>query len=380
MGSRERVRGREPLSFYAQHDRDQGLVTLAADRGELPCLVKAQFATGRAMMLLNAAGVLPDGTAADMIHGLSPSAAFARFGHESDATPGNASFSFGASIIAPFTGRIAGIPISDPGEIETIVAGRPIRLRANGGDGCAIHGLILKKACSAVAVRADAKAAWAFAVIEAGDFDGRWPSRARLEITWRMSARSLSVRVVTVNVGCEPLPIGIGWHPYIAIPRAQRSDARLRVAASARLPVRDYQSMIPTGEVLTVAGTSFDMLALGGVRLGERSFDDCFVDLGRDKSAEVWAEVIDPAARLSVRVSSRTPQVRALQIYAPANNSFVAIEPNFAWPDPYGTQWGGRETGMVLLPPGHRIAYDAAITIFDTIGSVSSPEPGAPSS
>ena len=55
-------------------------------------------------------------------------------------------------------------------------------------------------------------------MIEAGDFQGHWPSRTRLEITARLAGGTFGFTVTASNTGTEDVPIGVGWHPYFSSP------------------------------------------------------------------------------------------------------------------------------------------------------------------
>ena len=80
------------------------------------------------------------------------------------------------------------------------------------------------------------------------------------------------------------------------------------------------------------------------------------------------AKVLDPAAGLGYRVTSTSPAVKAIQVYAPTDQAFVVVEPQFNLADPFGAQWGETDTGMVRLPPGGTVAYEARLEAF-TIGT-----------
>jgi galactose mutarotase-like enzyme len=56
--------------------------------------------------------------------------------------------------------------------------------------------------------------------------------------------------------------------------------------------------------------------------------------------------------------------VRAVQVFAPPDKPFVAIEPQFNLANPYGGEWAGRDTGMALLPPGGKAIYDVRVEPF----------------
>ena len=60
-----------------------------------------------------------------------------------------------------------------------------------------------------------------------------------------------------------------------------------------------------------------------------------------------------------------SPQISAIQTYAPPDRAFVVIEPQFNWANPYGGEWGsGRDTGMALLQPGEAVEYCVRLKLF----------------
>jgi galactose mutarotase-like enzyme len=120
--------------------------------------------------------------------------------------------------------------------------------------------------------------------------------------------------------------------------------------------------VLPTGEAEPVAGTDFDFRR--GKALGELYLDDCFLDLGRNENGEIEIDIADPAAGLLIRVTSPSPQVQAVQTYAPPDKPFVVVEPQFNLANPYGQEWRGRDTGMVTLQPGERTVYEASIELL----------------
>jgi galactose mutarotase-like enzyme len=164
------------------------------------------------------------------------------------------------------------------------------------------------------------------------------------------------------NAGHEPTPVGIGWHPYFALPSGDRRQARLRVPAEARAEVNDYDEVLPTGRLLPVAGAPYDFNA--GAPLDELYLDDCFTELQR-QNGEAVLEIADPAAKLGLRLASPSPAVKAFQVYAPADQSFVAAEPQFNLADPFGREWpNGVDTGMARLEPGASVTYEVRVSAF----------------
>jgi aldose 1-epimerase len=292
-----------------------------------------------------------------------------KFGHEPEDHFGNVSFSMGAAFLAPFANRIRGRFLESEQRIETKVLGQSVVLPANGGgkragaEHYAIHGLMLNTPVDYVTTSHAGNALKAH--LDAGDFDGRWLSSTDLEFTAVLEANALSVRVTATNVGAELLPIGLGWHPYFSLPSGLRQQARLWIPATNRLLVDDYVQVLPTGGIVPVAGTPYDFTQVNGVALGDLYLDDCFVSIEKSPARETVCDVIDPAAAYGLRITSTSPEVRAIQTFAPPEKAFVVIEPQFNWADPFGPEWGeGIDTGTVVLQPRQSVAYQARLELF----------------
>jgi aldose 1-epimerase len=175
--------------------------------------------------------------------------------------------------------------------------------------------------------------------------------------------------VTTKNVGKEVLPMAIGFHPYFAIPSGDRQQVRLHVPAELRAIVNNYDDVFPTGEIVPVKGTPYDFTASAGAPLGALFMDDCFTHLIRNAQGDAVIELTDPAAHYGVRIVAISPQIKAIQVYAPPDKDFVAIEPQFNLADPYNKKiWGKRDTGMVSLQPGQSVTWHIRLELFTPSG------------
>lgn len=321
--------------------------------GSGPSLTSAVFAPTRGMMLLQLKGFAPGIGEVELVACPDLDQALNRL------EDSNAAFAFGGAILAPFANRVTGDLAGD--FIETRVAGRKVRLPANWGGGgrrYAMHGLILgAEARDLVLTPSTAGASLVL------DDDDAWPSRLEFRIAWRLAEKALSLDVISTNTGPEETAVGVGWHPYLALPGGRREEARLHVPFTGRAAIDDYDSVLPTGEIEDVASTEMDFSNLEGRVLGGTYLDDCFVRLRRDSQGAARAWVLDPKAGIRLCVGSDSPKVSAMQVYAPPDRAFVVIEPQFNLADPLGSVWRGRDTGLVRLPPGGSVSYSAYIGI-----------------
>jgi len=329
-----------------------------------PAFLEAQVLPGRGMMLLQAKLRLPCGQVVDALHAPAPAEAAGALDGGPDDFAGNKSFSFGGAILAPYANRIRGRPLEGAREIETTVADRTVRLprnwggKAAGAEQYAMHGLILDAEVPFEQPAADRVTG----ALDAGDFGGRWPGRLHLTFEWRLRAGALALTVAARNAGDAPAPVGLGWHPYFALPSGDRRQTRLRLPAAARVEVNDYDEVLPTGRLSPLTGTAYDFSA--GAPLGELYLDDCFTDLRRE-AGEAGLEIADPAAGLGLRIASPSPAVKAFQVYAPPDQPFVVAEPQFNLADPFGREWPeGLDTGMARLEPGGSVSYEVRVSAF----------------
>jgi aldose 1-epimerase len=322
-----------------------------------PAFLQAQVLPGRGMMLLQAKLRLSSGEVVEALHAPPPEAAADILDGGPDDFAGNKAFSFGGAILIPYANRIRGRSLAEAREIETVVAGEAVRLprnwggKAQGAEQYAMHGLILDAPVAFEQPSPDR----VVGILDAGDFGGRWPGLWKLTFEWRLQEGGLWLSVEARNAGEAAWPIGIGWHPYFALPSGVRPQARLRLPAARRVEVNDYDEVLPTGRLLPIAGTPYDFNAAAA--LEDRYLDDCFTGLVREGGAAV-AEILDPAAGTGLRLASPSAAVQAMQVYAPPGEAFIVVEP-------FGREWPpGQDTGMALVGPGAAVSYDVCVTAF----------------
>jgi aldose 1-epimerase len=335
-----------------------------------PQFLAAQVLSDRGMNLFQIRAFLPGRGVIDLISSPTSEEAANLLAGGPEDPYGNESFKLGGAILLPFANRIRGKLSADGKTVEARIAGKLIALPANwsgknpAAEKHAIHGLILDSKFENVNVTRTADQSHVDATMRAGNFGGRWPSKADVSIRTTLKDRSVELEVSVKNVGRETLPVGVGWHPYFAIPSGDRQQARLHVPAARRVLVNNYDDVFPTGRIAATAGTTYDFTAAGGVPLKMQFLDESFVDLQRQPDGSVVTELIDPASDYGLRVIALSEQVRAIQTYSPPDKSFVAVEPQFNFGDPYGEQWGQADTGMVNVKPGRAVTYHVRLEMF----------------
>jgi aldose 1-epimerase len=323
---------------------------------------------GRGMEILQITANFPGKGSIDVL--ASPSLADAKKMLDVDDTDnGDLGYRVGSAFLVPYPNRVRGKLSADGKTLTTEWQGHTITLPANNigklptAERHAMHGLILKSKTDAVEVNKISGGEEVAGVIHAGDFGGHWLSKTQLVVTIRLTAEAVDATIEARNVGTEEEPMAIGWHPYMNLPSGDRTQARVRIPADKLTEVDGYDNVFPTGKILPVEGTRFDMRAAGGVALGTNFYDDNWSHIDWQGHAAT-VQVFDPAAHYGVDIIGLSPDIKTIQLYAPPTKQFVAIEHQFNFADPFGKEWGSMDTGMVTLKPGQSTKWHVRLHVF----------------
>ena len=348
----------------------QKLVTLhrAAVSKTKPEFTSVTLAPGRGMELIQITANFPGKGSVNVL--ASPDLATAKqMLDEKDDANGDLGYRLGSAFLVPYPNRIRGKLSADGKTLTTSWEGHTITLPANNigknpeAERHAMHGLILKAKTDDVKVKDIAGGQEVTGVIHAGDFSGHWLSKTDLDVTISLTADAVDASIVAHNVGSEPEPIAIGWHPYFALPSGDRTQARIHIPGSNLAEVDNYDNVFPTGKIKPVDGTQYDLRAPGGVALAKNFYDDNWSKLDW-KNGVVTVKVIDPAAKYGVDIVGISPEIKTIQMYAPPAMQFVAIEDQFNFANPFGKEWGKMDTGMVTLKPGQSTKWHVRLHVF----------------
>ncbi|MGD0891767.1 MAG: aldose 1-epimerase [Terracidiphilus sp.] len=333
-----------------------------------PEFTSITLAPGRAMEILQITANFPGKGNVDVLASPDLAGAKKMLDVDDDAF-GNLAYRLGAAFLVPYPNRIRGKLSPDGKTLTTEWEGHTLTLPANNigklptAERHAMHGLILKTKTDDIKVKDVPGGQEAVGVIHAGNFGGHWLSKTDLVITIRLTAEAVDASIVASNVGTEPEPMAIAWHPYFNLPSGDRAQAKVHIPGTTVADVDNYDNVFPTGKLSPVAGTRFDLLAPGGVALGSNFFDDNWNHLQwADKTVTV--KVIDPAAHYGIDIIGLSPEIRAIQMYAPPTQHFVAIEHQYNFADPFGKEWGKTDTGMVTLKPGQSTKWHVRLHVF----------------
>ncbi len=333
-----------------------------------PEFTSVTLAPGRGMEIIQITANFPGKGEVNVL--ASPDLATAKKMLDDNDTPnGDLGYRLGAAFLAPYPNRIRGKLSADGKTLTTEWEGHTITLPANnigklpGAERHAMHGLILKAKTDDVSVTDIPGGKEVAGVIHAGDFGGHWLSKSQFVITIRLTAEYVDATVEARNVGTEPEPMAIAWHPYFNLPSGDRAQARVQIPGSTVAEVDGYDNVFPTGKIVKVDGTRYDMRAAGGTPLGTNFFDDNWNHLTWENKM-VTVHVIDPAAHYGVSIQGFSPEIKTIQMYAPPAAHFVAIEHQYNFGDPFGKEWDSMDTGMVTLKPGQATKWHVRLHVY----------------
>jgi aldose 1-epimerase len=348
----------------------QKIVTLtrSASGTTKPEFTSITLAPGRGMEILQITANFPGKGNVDVL--ASPDLAGAKKMLDMDDDEfGNLGYRLGAAFLAPYPNRIRGKLSADGKTLTTEWQGHTLTLPANNighlptAERHAMHGLILKAKTDEISVKKIGSGEQVTGVIHAGDFGGHWLSKTDLVITITLTADTVEAAIVARNVGGDAEPFALAWHPYFNLPSGDRTQAKVRIPASTVAEVDNYDNVFPTGKILPVEGTKYDLSAVGGTPLGSNFFDDNWSHIHWNGGVAA-VQVIDPAAHYGVNIEGVSPEIKTIQMYAPPSKSFVAIEHQYNFADPFGKEWGKMDTGMVTLKPGQSTKWEVKLHLF----------------
>jgi len=337
--------------------------------GTKPEILSVTVLPGRSMQILRVTADVPGLGEQSLLEGPSIEAAAAIHALTDDKY-GYKAFHMGAPFLIPFANRMVGdfpsteTPVTVRWDDKTLHLIPSNHTKGPDVHYVSIHGMFNYRAAAQVTEHTTKDGGTVEALFHCGDFEGHWPSKTDVTISVSLSGGGVMIDVHAKNVGDEKEPMSIGSHPFIRILGGDRTKIRIHVPAASHAEASTDGNTLPTGVVKPVEGTEWDFRAADGVAIGGRALDDSFTDVHWDAAGAAATLMIDPVAHLGLRVASLSKDVSSIQVYAPTTRDVVAIEDQFNLNDPFGPEWKGRPTGMVVLKPGQSTEWKQSLQLF----------------
>jgi aldose 1-epimerase len=248
----------------------------------------------------------------------------------------------GVPVLFPFPNRIRGGRFTSQG--------RSYRLPLNDSTKeNAIHGFAPRLPWHVLDHGADEVGAWVraeFTSAGANDERTNWPAQYQLILTIHLIGTALRYESEVWNPDNEPLPFGLGYHPYfVATPDALiQTPAQSRWLLQESLPTGDREPLPPNLDLRD--RRPFEGLALDDVYT---DFPDVVPD--RDGLVDRGRIEYPGAGVLRVRTS---PAFRELVMFTPPHRQAVCLEPYTCPTDAVNLSNAGMKVGWQVLQPGER--------------------------
>lgn len=168
-----------------------------------------------------------------------------------------------------------------------------------------------------------------------------YPFSLAVRVTYDLGASGLTCAFTVENVGRQAAPVGVGFHPYFTVGTSSIDEAEVQIPGTAYLEFNER--VVPTGRVLSVAGTPWDCRRFRGI--GRQRFNHCYVQLDRDAQGMATASLRHTASGRTIEVAMNQA-FSAVVVYtgdaiADAPRAALAIEPMTCASDAFNhPDWG----------------------------------------
>jgi aldose 1-epimerase len=241
----------------------------------------------------------------------------------------------GTPILFPWPNRIAGSTFEWQGKTYQV----PVTEQSTGAS---LHGFACRTPWPVIEQSNDSVTGEWILSRDAPAMVANWPADAGLRVTYRVEPTALIVTSEVFCPGDEPLPFGVGFHPYFRVP-GPFDQWLLHTDATQAWTL---ETMIPTGEVVDIP----PRLDFGKPRrIGDEHLDDVLTGLPAADGMCRRAVLMSMASSLAV---SSDPQWREYVFFTPTSRDALAIEPYTCTTDAINLQQRGKDAGLRVLAPG----------------------------
>ena len=254
-------------------------------------------------------------------------------------TGGQRSSGSGIPILFPFPNRIrAG---------KFTWEGREFSLPVSDKFGNAIHGLCLDRPWRVIAQGDDFVTGQFQLSVDAPNRRTLWPTDFTIEVDYELLGNRLRANFRVITPSSQPLPWGLGTHPYFKLPLATTSRVGaclIEVPAAQRWELQDC---LPTGERREL-DEEHDLRF--GAYVDTVQLDDVYTTV-QCEGPQFDCLILDEEAGLQITLTS-PPIFREIVVFTPPNRAAVCIEPYTCPTDAINLQAGGIDCGWRTLAPG----------------------------
>ena len=266
----------------------------------------------------------------------------------------------------PWSGLLTGLLTPVGTSLRTTWRGKTIEAPAVvPGRAIAEGGLLRGTNADAIEMLPQTSPTTATGTFKATDFDQRWISKNDVSVTATLGATAIDLDIVVKNVGDQPEPMGLGWHPRFLIPSGNRDGAEIHLPNGDVLEIADAAKGIPSGKFVA-AGGAISRFQQRPWPIGAESVDGALVNLKPSRmDKRLAAEVRDPKSEFGLRITAISDNMRELRVTSPSGSNYVSLGLQTDLDDPLGKEWSGNEAEAIgALLPGQTAELKVRLEIF----------------
>ena len=178
-----------------------------------------------------------------------------------------------------------------------------------------------------------------------------YPFLSEIAVAYHLGSLGLTVTTTVTNRDGVPIPVGVGFHPYLAVTTTTIEGTDLEVPANAYVATGERQ--LPTGEILPVKGHDLDFRVAKSVN--GHDLDVTYTELIRDDTGLATVKIRDSrGGQVELEVDRTFPYI---QLYTGQDLSkgrrrtAIAVEPMTCPPEALRS---GKD--VIVLEPGQHWA------------------------
>lgn len=212
--------------------------------------------------------------------------------------------------------------------------------------GNAIHGLCLDRPWRVINHQANLVTGQFQLSLDAPDRLSLWPTDFIIEVDYEIVQNRLRANFRIGNPTNDPLPWGLGTHPYFRLPLGNATrpgDCLIEVPAAKRWKLIDC---LPTGELLAL-DEDYDLRS--GAYVGQVPLDDVYTGI-ETGGPQFDCTVMDEQSGLQV-IQTCPPIFREIVVFTPPGRDAVCLEPYTCPTDAINLSAQGMECGWRTLEP-----------------------------
>lgn len=225
--------------------------------------------------------------------------------------------------------------------------GQDYQLPVSDAFGNAIHGFVMDRPWRVVAADSQMAIAEFQLSVDAPERLALWPSDFLIEVRYTLREACLRADVRIANAGSQPLPWGLGTHPYFRVPLSKTSQLEQCLVQVPATETWELIDCLPTGRTLPVEPRN-DLRT--GLELSGLKLDDVLTGIVPQRGT-VTTELFDPAAGL--QVTQVTDGIfRECVVFTPPGRPCICIEPYTCVTNAINLEQRGIDAGWRVLPAG----------------------------